>query len=78
MIEDQTFDITKVGNVAICKPSRKIQNITYVLYSPSILKNLILVDFLGIEGITLNFDKNKCILKDKIKKIIDYYTRRYL
>ena len=57
-------DVTGVGNVAICLPSRGIQNISHVLYSLGITKNLISVGFLADKRFCLEFMKNKCAIKN--------------
>ena len=60
----QSHDVTGVSNVAIRLPTRKIQKISHVLYSPSITKNLISVGFLVDKGFSLEFMRNKCIITD--------------
>jgi hypothetical protein len=47
--------VTGIGSIAIHLPNSEIQKITHVLYSPNIIKNLLLVGFLTNKGFRLEF-----------------------
>ena len=58
-----SHDVTGVGNVVIRLPTGEMQQISHVLYSPSITKNLISIGFLADKGFTLEFRKALCLIK---------------
>ena len=55
-------DVTQIGSVAICLPTGKIQKINNLLYSPSIMKNLLSVGYLTDKEFKLSFFKQGCII----------------
>ena len=55
-------DVT--GIMAICLSTNGIQKNSHVLYSSGITKNLISIGFLADRGFSLEFQKNKCIIKN--------------
>ena len=58
-----SHDVTGIGNIVIRLPTGEMQQISHVLYSPSITKNLISVGFLTNKGFTLEFRKSLCFIK---------------
>ena len=58
-----SHDVTGVENIVIRLPTGEMQQITHVLYSPGITKNLISVGFLADKGYTLEFRKAFCLIK---------------
>ena len=54
-----SHDVTGVGKVAIRLPTGEIQTIKYVLYSPSICKNLLYVGYLTNKKLSLDFHDNE-------------------
>ena len=59
-----THDVTGMGNIVIRLPLGKMQQISYVLYSLGITKNLISIGFLTDKGFTLEFQKSLCLIKN--------------
>ena len=67
-------NVIGIGNVAIKFPSREIQKIEHVFYSPSIVKNLLLVGFLTSRGMSLEFTANIYTVKNSFGEIITTAT----
>ena len=63
-IGGHTHDVTRVGSIVIRLPIGEMQQISHVLYSPGITKNLISVGFLTDKGFTLEFQKSLCLIKN--------------
>ena len=70
-----SHDVTRIGNVAIRLPSGGIQKVSHVLYSPSITKKLISVGYLANKGFSLEFIRNKCIIRNSEGHFVGYAYR---
>ena len=70
MIGGQCHNVTGIGNVAIKLPSGEIQKIEHILYSPSIIKNLLSYRFLASKEVSIEFREQNCTIGNSSGKII--------
>jgi hypothetical protein len=56
-------DVTRIGSIAICLPTRELQKISNIHYSTSIRKNLLSIIYLTDKGFRFNFFEKDVILR---------------
>ena len=64
-------------HIAIKLPSREIQKIEHVLYSPSIVKNFLSVGFLASRGLSLELREQNCTIRNLKGDLITTIEREH-
>ncbi len=62
--DDTTHPIAQIGKVSLSMQDGLIKYLKYVLYVPTIIKNLVLVSQIVEQGLQVTFNPNGCFVDD--------------